>query len=300
MTAHPAIAPGRTAVITGGASGIGLAAARRLAGLGLSVCIADLPGERLDRAAAGLSEQAGADRVLAVATDVSRLDEMQRLRDRVHERFDGVGLLLANAGIGGGSIVPWEKPEQWRRLIEVNLWGVIHALQVFTPAMIADPRPAAIVATGSKQGITTPPGDTAYNISKAGVKVAAEQLAFALRSGAGPHISVHLLVPGYTFTGINGADGGAPKPDEAWTPEQVVDFMLAGMAAGDFYLICPDNAVPRALDEMRIRWAADDIIRNRPPLSRWHPDHKEAFERFLRGEPEADAPGPTQAGLTGF
>ena len=66
-----------------------------------------------------------------------------------------------------------------------------------------------------------------------------------------------------------------------WTPDQVVDFMLDGMAAGDFYILCPDGEVTREIDNKRIQWAADDLIQNRPPLSRWHPDHAEAFKAYL-------------------
>ena len=72
------------------------------------------------------------------------------------------------------------------------------------------------------------------------------------------------------------------KPAAAWTPEQVVDFMLASMGRGDFYILCPDNDVPREMDERRILWAAGDIVENRPPLSRWHPDYKEAFAKFAK------------------
>jgi NAD(P)-dependent dehydrogenase (short-subunit alcohol dehydrogenase family) len=162
----------------------------------------------------------------------------------------------------------------------VNLWGVINGVQTFAPAMIAQGTPGAIVNTGSKQGITTPPGDTAYNVSKAGVKVLTEALAHELRNTKGCSITAHLLIPGFTFTGITGR---SERPLEAWSAEQVVDFMIKAMTKGDFYILCPDNAVTREMDEKRIRWAADDLIENRPALSRWHPDHKDAFERFMRG-----------------
>ncbi|HEU0218675.1 MAG TPA: SDR family NAD(P)-dependent oxidoreductase, partial [Stellaceae bacterium] len=140
--------------------------------------------------------------------------------------------------------------------------------------------PAAIVNTGSKQGITCPPGNTAYNVTKAGVKVLTEGLAHSLRSIAGCRVSAHLLVPGSTFTGMT-ARGRTEKPAGSWMPEQVVDFMVAAMAAGDFYIICPDNDVSRDPDNRRILWAAEDIIRNRPALSRWHPDYKHEFAEYL-------------------
>jgi short-subunit dehydrogenase len=147
--------------------------------------------------------------------------------------------------------------------------------------MVKQGAPAAIVNTGSKQGITTPPGDTAYNVSKAGMKVFTEGLAHELRNIEGCQISAHLLIPGFTHTGINQSAGG-PKPPAAWTAEQVVDFMVAGMSAGDFYILCPDNDVTRDTDERRILWAARDIVDNRPALSRWHADYKTAFADYMK------------------
>jgi short-subunit dehydrogenase len=152
----------------------------------------------------------------------------------------------------------------------------VHA---FAQAMIDQKTPCAIVNTGSKQGITCPPGDTAYDITKAGVKVMTEVLAHSLRSIEGCQVTAHLLVPGSTFTGMT-ARGRTEKPPGAWTPDQVVDFMLAAMALGDFYVICPDNDVTRDTDNRRILWVAEDIIRNRPALSRWHPDYADEFAAF--------------------
>ena len=71
------------------------------------------------------------------------------------------------------------------------------------------------------------------------------------------------------------------KPEGAWTPEQVADFMLKGMAAGDFYILCPDNEVDRETDLKRMRWNIGDILENRPALSRWHPDYADAFKRYM-------------------
>jgi NAD(P)-dependent dehydrogenase (short-subunit alcohol dehydrogenase family) len=279
---HPALSPDNVAVITGGASGIGLAAAMRLARLGLKVCIVDIEADRLGEAATKLSSVApgGAGSIMAAAVDVSRRDDVTELARAVEKRFGGTDVLMNNAGIQPGSQM-FAPIENWQRILGVNLWGVINGSQVFAPQMIARGRPGLIINTGSKQGITTPPGDPAYNVSKAGVKAFTEALQHELRNTAGNRIVAHLLIPGFVFTGLT-AHGRTEKPAAAWTPEQTVDFMIERLEAGDFYILCPDNDVPRKLDERRILWAAGDIVDNRPPLSRWHKDYAEAFAKFVK------------------
>jgi len=279
---HPAMSPNNVAVITGGASGIGLAAAMRFAGLGMKVCIADLGTNRLAEAEAKISSVApgGAANVIAKAVDVSRIEDVSGLEAAVRERFGGTDILMNNAGIQPGSQM-FGPLENWQRILGVNLWGVIHGSQIFAPRMIERGRAGLIINTGSKQGITTPPGDPAYNVSKAGVKAFTESLQHELRNAAGGRISAHLLIPGFVFTGLT-ARGRTEKPAGAWTPEQTVDFMIERIDAGDFYILCPDNDVPRRLDERRILWAAGDIVENRPALSRWHPDYAEAFAAFVK------------------
>jgi NAD(P)-dependent dehydrogenase (short-subunit alcohol dehydrogenase family) len=278
---HPVLVPGNVAVVTGGAAGIGLAAAERFASLGMKVAIADLPGDRLAAASARLAAVAPrAGDVLAVATDVAREEEMEGFAAAVTAAFGGVDLVMNNAGIQPDTDV-FGPAGTWARLLEVNLWGVIHGTRAFVPAMLARGRPGVVVNTGSKQGITTPPGNPAYNVSKAGVKVYTEALAHQLRITPGAQVSAHLLIPGFVFTELT-RDGRSEKPAAAWTPEQTVDFMLERLEAGDFYILCPDNDVPRALDERRMLWAMGDIVENRPALSRWHPDHAAAFEAFVK------------------
>lgn len=281
---HPVISANHVAVITGGASGIGLAAATRFAEAGMKVCIADLGDDRLKAAAAKLSSAApdGAADIMTAAVDVSRADEVAGLEAAVAKKFGGTDILMNNAGIQPGSAM-FGPAANWQRILGVNLWGVINGTQAFAPNMIKRGRPGLIINTGSKQGITTPPGDPAYNVSKAGVKAFTEALQHELRNTDGCKITAHLLIPGFVFTGLT-ARGRTEKPAGAWTAEQTVDFMIEHLKSGDFYILCPDNDVPRALDERRILWAAGDIVENRPPLSRWHPDFGDAFAAFVKGK----------------
>ena len=207
---------------------------------------------------------------------------MVALEAVVRERFGGTDVLMNNAGIGPESAI-LGPAAAWERTLAVNLWGVIHGSQVFAPGMIARDRPGLVVNTGSKQGITTPPGNPAYNVSKAGVKAFTEALAHSLRNTEGCQVTAHLLIPGFVFTGLTSGER-RDKPPAAWTPEQTVDFMLTRLEAGDFYILCPDNDVSRELDERRMAWAAGDVIENRPALSRWHPDYAEVFAAYVKGE----------------
>ncbi|MEE4301865.1 MAG: SDR family NAD(P)-dependent oxidoreductase [Pseudomonadales bacterium] len=281
---HPAIEAGRVAVVTGGASGIGLATAKRLAEAGMRLVLVDRDDAARERARAELAVDE-ADLVLSGA-DVSDFAAVEALRDEVLTRFDDVAILMNNAGVGGGG-GPWEKLDGWRRVLDVNLWGVVHGMQAFVPAMLERGRPGAVINTGSKQGITNPPGDAAYNASKAAVKSVTESLAHALRQQEACPITAHLLVPGFTYTGMI-ARFVAEQPPAAWTPDQVAALLLERMAAGDFYVICPDNDVDFATDDARMRWHLDDIIEGRPALSRWHPDHAAAFAAFLAAETGKD------------
>jgi NAD(P)-dependent dehydrogenase (short-subunit alcohol dehydrogenase family) len=279
---HPAMSPDNVAVITGAASGIGLAAATRFAALGMKVCIADLGTNRLAEAETRVSSVSpgGAANVMVMPADVSRIQDVSALELAARNRFGGTDILMNNAGIQPGSQM-FGALQNWQRILGVNLWGVIHGSQVFAPGMIERRRPGLIINTGSKQGITTPPGDPAYNVSKAGVKAFTEALQHELRNATGSRVSAHLFIPGFVFTGLT-SRGRIEKPAGAWTPEQTVDFMIERVTAGDFYILCPDNDVPRRLDERRILWAAADIVENRPPLSRWHPDYAEAFAAFVK------------------
>ncbi|WP_171103451.1 SDR family oxidoreductase [Ruegeria sp. HKCCD7255] len=273
---HPAFTSDSVAVITGGASGIGLAAAVKFAQMGMRIAIVDQDTEKLVTAANTVSAAGAAD-VMTSETDVSDRAQLEALERMVADRYGGTDILMNNAGVGGKSSTIGD-PTAWEKMLGVNLWGPIHGTQVFAPNMIARNRPGAIINTGSKQGITTPPGNPAYNVSKAALKAFTEALSHELRNSPGHQITAHLLVPGFVYTGMISLP---EKPASAWTAEQTVDFFVDSVNRGDFYILCPDNDVSRDIDEKRIAWSVGDVVENRPALSRWHPDYKEAFEAFM-------------------
>jgi len=283
MTASPRtdqtalFAAGNIAVITGAASGIGRAAAQHFSTRGMRLALFDKNADALERLAAALGPE-----VVTIAGDVSQIADLERLRDAAYEAFGSVTVLMNNAAIGGAGSDNWTGLEAWKNILDINLWGVINGVHAFTPALLAQGSRAAIINTGSKQGITNPPGQPAYNVAKAGVRTLTEQLAHGLRE-AGSQVSAHLLVPGWTFTGLTQTPDGK-QPAGAWSPAQVVEHMIPAVEAGDFYIICPDNAVTPELDAARILWSAQDIIQNRPALSRWHPEWKTRFDAFIEQE----------------
>jgi NAD(P)-dependent dehydrogenase (short-subunit alcohol dehydrogenase family) len=289
-TSIAALAPGRGAIITGGANGIGLATARQLATFGMRVCIVDRDGNELKRAREDLANIARgrtAD-VLAQEADVSLPADLERVADEAFERFNDIGFLMNNAAAFEGGDA-FSDLDAWRRILEVNVLGVLNGVQCIGRKMIDRGKPGFIVNTGSKQGITSPPGNTAYNVSKSAVKALTEGLAHTLRNLSNCHISAHLLIPGFTYTS-NAARRIPNKPVAAWTAAQVAERLIQGLERNEFYILCQDNETTRDQDERRILWAAGDLVENRPALSRWHPDYKEAFDAFM------EAPRPRTKG----
>ncbi|MDF9791496.1 UNVERIFIED_ORG: NAD(P)-dependent dehydrogenase (short-subunit alcohol dehydrogenase family) [Methylobacterium sp. SuP10 SLI 274] len=276
------LAPGRVAVITGAALGIGAAAARHFSALGIRLCLLDRNEDALQDLAGDLGR--GAD-VRTTVGDVTSADDLNALCASAYDGFGEVAVLMNNAGVIAGA-GPWTDPSAWRRQLEVNLLSIVTAQSIFVPRMLAQVGRAAVVNLGSKEGITTPPGNAAYSVAKAGVKVLTEQLAHELRAAAGEKVTAHLLVPGYTWTPMNAAQkpAGTTMPDEAWTAEELLAHFEGRFRRGDFYILCPDNAVTPELDAARILWGARDITENRPALSRWHPDWKGRFDAFAAKE----------------
>ncbi len=268
---HPVLSEGHVALVTGAASGIGRSAAKRFASLGMKVCLADIDESELEIARDEVASD-GAD-ILSVLTDVSDPASIEALRDKVLGHFGEVALLMNNAvtRIGGGV---WGDADEWRKAMDVNFWGVEYAVRAFVPHMIEQGKPGMVVHSGSKQGITNPPGNSIYNITKSALKTYTEALEHELRNTDGCRVSAHLLVPGMTTT-----RGREHRPG-AWWPDQVIDFMMPALERGDFYIICPDGEVTAEMDAKRMAWATGDIVSGRPPLSRWHRDYKKAFEDY--------------------
>ncbi len=207
--------------------------------------------------------------------------------------------LMNNAGTGKGG-GPLAGMDTVRSTLGVNTFGPIHGCLAFVPKMKSSGEIGIIVNTGSKQGITMPPGNLTYNMSKAALKCYTEGLEHELREEAGGKLRSALLIPGWVNTSImlksirdEKLATGQPfdsstvffhedKPAPgAWMPQQVVDFMMEQLDKGKFYIICPDNDVDRETDNLRMTWTMQDITQDRPPLSRWHPDYKDKFNAFL-------------------
>ena len=163
------------AVITGAASGIGRAAAQRCAAAGMRLVLFDRDATALADLAQALPVE-----VRHLAGDVSRMEDVERLRDVAFESFGAVAVLMNNAAISGTGSDNWTGLEAWRRIMDVNLWGVVHGVHAFTPRLLGQASRSAIINTGSKQGITNPPGFPAYAVAKAGVRTLTEQLAHGL------------------------------------------------------------------------------------------------------------------------
>ncbi|KAG7344703.1 oxidoreductase [Nitzschia inconspicua] len=305
--------PGHTAVVTGASSGIGRAACLEFVKRGMNVWMIDIDEEQLQLAHSKVQETAvvtpssETSQIIEYrVADVSSLQGMMAVADDVFTaaatKNDAASccchVLMNNAGIGqgGGAMTNMETVH---KVMGVNTYGPIHGCLTFVPKMKASGQPGIIINTGSKQGITMPPGNLTYNMSKAALKVYTEGLEHELRMERmekGGKLRAALLIPGWVNTSIVAktieAQGGniadAPFHEDkpatgAWMPHQVIEFMISELDdhPDRFYVVCPDNDVDRATDNLRMTWTMQDITENRPPLSRWHPEYQEQFQQFL-------------------
>jgi NAD(P)-dependent dehydrogenase (short-subunit alcohol dehydrogenase family) len=272
--------PGGIAVITGGASGIGRAAARKAARAGMRLVLLDVNETKLAATAAELAALAGADNVWAEIVDVADPLAMTTLAQAVEAGWGSPTLLMNNAAyfVAGGAGGILDPIENWQQTFAINVLGPVNGVQAFLPGMLRADHHGVIVNTGSKQGLTNPPGNPAYNTSKAALNAYTQNLARDLRERDGGKVSAYLLIPGWTTT------GEAEHRTGAWLPEQVIDHMEQAIAQEGFFILCPDGETSTETDHKRIMWNALDIIENRPALSRWHPAWKERFAEFMKGE----------------
>lgn len=273
------ITKNRVAVITGAAHGIGAAMARKLAQEGMQLSLFDSDGTGLTALVNELPT-----RSIWVTGNAANPNDLQRLFEATTQEFGDVALLVNNVATKAGA-GPWDEAGAWWQHFQVNFFSVITLLHLFVPYMQQQNTQCAIVNLGSKEGITTPPGNAAYSVGKAAIKVLTEQLSHELRIATNGRITAHLLIPGYTWTPMNfpGMDEKRDVPPAgAWTANQVIDHFVTRFRNGDFYILCPDNEVTSEVDSKRILWASQDITENRPALSRWHPDWQNRFNDWLK------------------
>lgn len=280
---------GRTAVITGGASGIGLAIAKRLAGEGMKLVLGDVEEPALETAVDAL-KSLGAE-ALGVRTDVSRLESVQELEREAVSRFGKVHLLCNNAGVGSHEDAPiWELPlADWRWVLSVNLFGVIHGVKAFLPGMLEHGEEGHVINTSSGNGgLILVPGTPIYATSKAGVSALTEILYHQLQQrGAkirasilypGPHIvssnifsasrnrlpeferETSQASPPITLEGMKNLARQAGIDLQTTAPEEVAEHFLDGVRRDAFYILpeSPDG-------DSRLRSRVESILARRNP-----------------------------------
>ncbi len=194
---------GKVAVVTGGASGIGRGLAARFAADGMQVVIADVENAALEQTAAELG-------VVGVQTDVADAVSVQALADQVCDRFGTVHVLCNNAGVGGGGQIADLTLADWKWVLDVNLWGVIHGLHSFLPRLLANPDGGHVVNTASMAGLFASAGMGPYNATKFAVVAISETLSKELQA-AGSSVGVSVLCPGFVRTNI--FDSQRNRPD---------------------------------------------------------------------------------------
>lgn len=293
---------GKTAVLTGAGSGFGLECARIGARLGMKLVLADVQQDALDRAAAEM-KAAGAE-VLTQQVDVSDAAQMEHLAQRVQNHFGAPHFVFNNAGVGAGGLI-WENTVQdWRWVLGVNLWGVIHGVRLFTPMMLeaAKKDPAYrghIVNTASMAGLLNPPNMGVYNVSKHAVVSLSETLYQDLALVT-DQVSASVLCPFFVPTGINQSERNRPGGLSAAPPTrsqligqamndkavtsgkvtaaEVAQLVFDATAAGQFYIY----SHPKALASVQTR--LEDVVQARNPTDPFaaKPEVGQELRRALR------------------
>lgn len=272
---------GKVAVITGGASGIGRAVAERAAQKGMKVAIADIEESSLKLTAEALTST-GAE-VEAVVTDVADGSDVEALRDRVLSRFGAVHLVHNNAGVGVGGPLWTVTEADWRWILGVNLWGVVHGIRSFVPLLI-DQGEGHVVNTASVAGLLSPPLMGPYNATKHAVTTISETLYRDLRT-VGSNVGVSVLCPAFVRTGI--AESERNRPD--WAPAPSSDD---AMAEGMREMI--RQLVAGGISPSVVGKAVIDAVESDTFYILTHPETKPAVEvrmqDIIQGRPPSDVP----------
>lgn len=250
---------GRVAVITGGASGIGLATARRLAREGMRLVLADIRQDTLDTAVKEI--QALGAEVLGIQTDVGDLDQVQALADKTFAHFGGVHLVFNNAGVAVFGPIQDMRHEDWEWVLRIDLWGVIHGVEVFVPRLIAQGQGGHIVNTASFAGLVPNQGLGVYCVAKYGVVALSECLS---RDVSQHGIGISVLCPMVVETNIfnNSMRDRPAGPDGAEMPRQkvsggqenlkgrtlpvdeVAEKVVHAVKKGELYIVTHEEARP--------------------------------------------------------
>jgi NAD(P)-dependent dehydrogenase (short-subunit alcohol dehydrogenase family) len=273
---------GKVAVVTGGASGLGLAMAQRFADAGMNIVIGDIEAEPLAMAEAAIAAKGV--KVLPKRTDVAKAGDVEALAESAYRRFGGVNVLCNNAGVGGSPGAMWELSEaDWRWVIDVDLWSVIHGVRSFVPRMIASGQESHVVNTASVAGLVSGAVGGPYTVAKFGVVALSEQLYYEL-GRAGHNIGVSVLCPGFVNTNIYdssrnrqaeyGQPAAEPSPDaqqrramlEAMRttmiqPAEIGELVFEAVRTRNLYII---PAGSEALDSA-VRARLENVVERRNP-----------------------------------
>lgn len=273
---------GGTAVVTGGASGLGLAMAHRFAEAGMNIVLGDIEAEPLAMAEAAIAAKGV--KVMPVRTDVAKAEDVEALAAKSFERFGHVNVLCNNAGVAGSAGACWELSQKdWEWVIDVDLWSVVHGIRSFVPRMIAGGQQGHIVNTASVAGLVSGAVGGPYTVAKFGVVALSEQLYYEL-GRAGHNIGVSVLCPGFVNTNIYdsgrnrqaayGESGVAPSPeneqrramlnamrDQMMQPAEIGELVFEAVRTRNLYII-PTGS--EAL-EQAVRTRLENVVERRNP-----------------------------------